>query len=77
MAYRIQIVEDERIVALDLKIALQSLGFDVVASCASGEEAISRAGELKPDLILMDIHLEGSMPGTEAALIIRQTLDIR
>ncbi|KJV33913.1 hypothetical protein VI06_01265 [Aquitalea magnusonii] len=76
MAYRIQIVEDERIVALDLKMALQSLGFDVVASCASGEEAIARAGELKPDLILMDIHLEGSMPGTEAALIIRQTLDI-
>jgi diguanylate cyclase (GGDEF)-like protein/PAS domain S-box-containing protein len=76
MANRIQIVEDERIVALDLKIALQSLGFDVVASCASGEEAITAAGKLKPDLILMDIHLEGGMSGTEAALIIRQTLDI-
>ncbi|WP_161968922.1 hypothetical protein [Aquitalea magnusonii] len=34
MAHRIQIVEDERIVALDLKIALQSLGFEVVANCA-------------------------------------------
>lgn len=76
MAHRIQIVEDERIVALDLKIALQSLGFEVVANCASGEEAIRSAGELRPDLILMDIHLEGGMSGTEAALHIRQQLDI-
>ena len=76
MAYRIQIVEDERIVALDLKIALQSLGFEVVASCASGEDAIVTAEKVRPDLILMDIHLEGSMSGTEAALQIRQQLDI-
>ena len=76
MGYRIQIVEDERIVALDLKIALQSLGFDVVACCASGEEAIVVAGETRPDLILMDIHLEDGISGTEAALIIRRELGI-
>jgi len=76
MAYRIQIVEDERIVALDLKMALHSLGFQVVASCASGVEAIETARRILPDLILMDIHLEGEMPGTEAAATIRSELDI-
>ncbi|SCK15922.1 EAL domain-containing protein [Vogesella sp. LIG4] len=76
MSHRIQIVEDERIVALDLKECIRSLGFEVVDISASGERAIARARELRPDLTLMDIHLDGEMSGTEAAAVLRQELDI-
>jgi len=76
MSHRIQIVEDERIVALDLKECIRSLGFEVVDISASGERAIARARELRPELTLMDIHLEGQMTGTEAAAILRSELDI-
>ncbi|MFT3733706.1 MAG: EAL domain-containing protein [Rhodocyclaceae bacterium] len=67
MGARIMVVEDERIVALDLKGGLESLGYDVVGLAARGDEAIEQAGNLRPDLILMDINLEGPMDGTEAA----------
>ncbi|MEQ6289555.1 EAL domain-containing protein [Vogesella sp. GCM10023246] len=76
MSHRIQIVEDERIVALDLKECIRSLGFEVIDISSSGEKAISRARELRPDLTLMDIHLDGPMSGTEAAAVLRQELDI-
>lgn len=73
---RVLITEDEKITALDLKFALEDLGFDVVESVSSGEESIAAARELKPDLILMDIHLNTEMLGTEAAAIISSELDI-
>jgi DNA-binding NarL/FixJ family response regulator len=64
---RILLVEDERLVAMSLKSQLSSLGYQVVGHAASGQEAIDRADELRPDLVLMDIHLEGDMDGVEAA----------
>ena len=73
---RILIVEDERIVARSLREQLTSLGYEVVDSVPSGEEAIQRAEELLPDLVLMDIHLEGDIDGVEAAAIIRKQLRI-
>jgi len=76
MSPRIQIVEDERIVALDLKASLKKLGFDPIAIAASGEMALTQAREHKPDLVLMDIHLEGEMRGTTAAQILRDELGI-
>ncbi|MEC5386612.1 EAL domain-containing protein [Uliginosibacterium sp. H3] len=72
MGARIMVVEDERIVALDLKGGLESLGYDVVGISARGADAVERAGSLRPDLILMDINLEGPMDGTEAARLIRE-----
>ncbi len=72
VAPRIQIVEDERIVALDLKETIESFGFDVIGTTARGVDAIAMAALHRPDLILMDINLEGDMDGTEAALRIRQ-----
>ena len=56
---RILIVEDERIVAAGLRTQLQTLGYEVAALATSGEEAVRQAGELRPDLVLMDIHLDG------------------
>ena len=64
---QILIVEDEAIVAMDLKLHLQGLGYGVAATASSGEEAITLATRLKPDLVLMDISLGAGMDGIEAA----------
>lgn len=64
---RILIVEDENIVAKDIHNTLQSLGYIVTATVATGEEAIQKAGETRPDLVLMDIMLKGYQDGVEAA----------
>jgi len=67
----LMLVEDERIVAFDLKRQLQGFGYRVSAVVASGEQAIDQVDAEKPDLVLMDIHLEGHMDGIEAAILIR------
>ncbi|MCK4314863.1 MAG: PAS domain S-box protein [Anaerolineae bacterium] len=72
----ILVVEDESIVALDLKNGLRSLGYSVPALASSGEEAIQEAAETRPDLVLMDIQLRGDMDGIEAAGEIRARFDI-
>lgn len=64
---RIMVVEDERIVALGLARQLADLGYDVVATAYSGEEALEKLRETHPDLVLMDIVLAGKMDGIEAA----------
>ncbi|MBI4986369.1 MAG: response regulator [Rhodocyclales bacterium] len=61
------LVEDERVVALDIKNQLRNYGYEVDAVVASGEQAVSRMSYVSPDLVLMDIHLEGAMDGIEAA----------
>ncbi|KAB2923640.1 MAG: EAL domain-containing protein [Dechloromonas sp.] len=67
----LMLVEDERIVAFDLKRQLQGFGYQVGAVVASGEQAIDRIAEEMPDLVLMDIHLEGRLDGIQAAAEIR------
>ncbi|MGE3313449.1 MAG: sigma-54-dependent transcriptional regulator [Limisphaerales bacterium] len=64
---RILIVEDEAIVREDLRDMLVSLGYDIADTAMSGPEAIRRALESRPDLVLMDIRLRGPMDGIEAA----------
>jgi len=73
---RILVVEDERIVAKDMQTMLQRLGYDVPATAASGQEAIIKAAEIQPDLVLMDIVIKGTMDGIEAANQMRSHLDI-
>jgi PAS domain S-box-containing protein len=73
---KILITEDETIVALDIKKKLVKLGYNVTDIVSTGEEAIAKAGETNPDLILMDISLEGDMDGIEAAKRIRSRYDI-
>lgn len=70
---RILVVEDETIVALDIKQRLESMNYTVVDTVVSGEQAIQKAELLKPDLVLMDIKLKGKMDGIQAAEIIRKT----
>src|ERR1043165_3870675 len=73
---RILVVEDERIVAMDLAASLQELGYDVVGMATRGEDAVQRAAELEPELILMDVRLAGSLDGIQAAEIIHRTRDV-
>ena len=73
---RILIVEDQNIIALDLKNRLTSLGYTVPAMLAYGEEAVARAEELRPDLVLMDIVLKGEMDGVQAAEQIQKRRDL-
>jgi diguanylate cyclase (GGDEF)-like protein/PAS domain S-box-containing protein len=72
----ILVVEDESIVALDIQDRLESLGYEVPITVASGEKAVEQAGALRPDLVLMDIQLQGRMDGVEAADQIRQRFGI-
>jgi len=73
---RILITEDEQIVAEDLKMTLETMGYTVVGIASSGERAIELADGEKPDLILMDIMLAGKMDGIAAAHTIRSRHDI-
>nr|QNO57921.1 protein-glutamate methylesterase/protein-glutamine glutaminase [Methanosarcinales archaeon ANME-1 ERB7] len=72
----IMIVEDEVLFAKDLKDLLESWGYTVPALVSTGEEAIEKAGEMKPDLVLMDIVLKGGMDGIESADLIRTRFKI-
>lgn len=67
---RIVICEDERIVALDIKTFLNRNGYQVLAIYASAEELLAAVESVRPDLVLMDIHLQGHMDGIEAAAIL-------
>lgn len=64
---KILVVEDDRIIADDIQITLNNLGYAVSSVVSSGLEAIKKAEEDNPDLVLMDIILEGEMDGIEAA----------
>jgi len=75
-AVNVMVVEDESIVAEDIKRSLLNMGYTVSAVVSSGEDAIKKAGELKPDMILMDIVLRGEMNGIEAAGRIRSDFKI-
>src|ERR1041384_4480884 len=68
---RLLVVEDECIVAFDLTVALEELGYTVVATAASSEEALRAAVEQCPDLVLMDINLAGRTDGIEAGCALR------
>ena len=63
---RVLIVEDEFIVSMDLRRALEGMGFIVPAEVSSGEGAVDAASRLFPDVVLMDIRLPGQMDGFEA-----------
>jgi two-component system sensor histidine kinase/response regulator len=73
---RIMVVEDERILALDLAETLDELGYTVAGMATRGEEAIELARRLHPQLILMDVRLAGEIDGITAAETIRDEHDV-
>jgi len=70
MKPRILVVEDESIIAMDLRVTLSRLGYEVSSVVNNALSAIQKAEQDKPDIILMDIMLGGSLDGIEAAKII-------
>ncbi|MFP3975499.1 MAG: response regulator [Dehalococcoidia bacterium] len=73
---KILITEDESITAEDMRRSLHDMGYSVVGVVDSGEEAIEKAEEYEPDLVLMDISLAGEMDGIEAAEQIHSRFNI-
>ena len=73
---RILVVEDETIVARDIQLQLQEMGYAVAGHTARGEDAVALSGQLRPDLVLMDIQLAGVMDGVSAAQAIRDQFGI-
>lgn len=72
----ILIVEDENIVALDMKMRLESLGYRVIGVMDSGAAALESLGSAVPDLILMDIKLRGGADGIETARAARERVEV-
>ncbi len=73
---KILVVEDQNIVALNIRNKLKNLGYTVPATAATGEEAIRKAELTNADLVLMDIMLKGDMDGISAAQEIKSHLGI-
>ncbi len=73
---RILIVEDEGIVAEEIRIRLKNQGYAVPGIASSGREAIKAVTEMRPDLVLMDIKLKGDMDGIDTTTEIRASFDI-
>jgi two-component system, cell cycle sensor histidine kinase and response regulator CckA len=69
---RILIVEDELIVATDLQSRLVALGYLAVGTAVNADQALAMSDRLRPDLVLMDIHLEGDHDGISTASQIRR-----
>lgn len=67
------IVEDEAITAMEISNVVESSGYEVLSVVHSGEEAVKKAITLQPDLILMDIILQGKMDGVDAARKIKNS----
>jgi PAS domain S-box-containing protein len=73
---KILICEDELLLAEDMALTLNNLGYDVVEKVSTGEEAVKGAEKSQPDLILMDIKIRGKIDGIEAAVMIRSRMDV-
>jgi PAS domain S-box-containing protein len=73
---KIIIVEDEWIIANDIKVNIEKLGYHVPVILSSGEEAIEKAKSDNPDMFIMDISLQGNLDGIEAAKLISSRFDI-
>ena len=75
-ATRVLIVEDEFVTGTDIQSAIAEMGYEAPCIVDNGPEAILKAGDLRPDVVLMDIILKGNMNGIQAAEEIRERFDI-
>jgi CheY-like chemotaxis protein len=73
---RALIVDDESLFAMSLAVDMQALGFDTCDLVANGQDAFLQAMEDPPDIVLMDVNLEGGREGIEAARWLREVCDI-
>ena len=76
MVENILIVEDEFIVAFDIKLMVESMNYNVIDTVSSGEDALKIIETTKIDLILMDVVLDGEMNGIDTAIQLRNNSNI-
>ena len=75
-ATQVMIVEDESVIALDIKQSLNRLGYSVCGMAASGDSALRKIATNRPDVILMDIHLKGEMTGIDVSERVKSDFQI-
>jgi response regulator of citrate/malate metabolism len=73
---KVLVVEDDRFISAIFSLFLNDLGFEIIGRCKTGDEAMAMAMEYEPDIVLMDIHLEGDVDGIEAAETIQRECDV-
>ena len=73
---RILVVDDDATLVMEFEEFLPTIGYEVVGTVDCAKDAVEQAGELLPDLVLMDIRLPGKMDGIQAASIIKSELNI-
>lgn len=73
---KILIVEDDRFISAVYSLFLKNLDFEIVGSCKNGNEAIHACEEKRPDIVLMDIHIEGDLDGIQTAERIKLECEI-
>lgn len=73
---KVFIVEDDRFITAIFTMFLRDLGHEFVGRTSSGKEAIEKCKELKPDVVLMDIHLEGDLDGIQTAEMLKRELEV-
>src|SRR3954464_1158463 len=74
--YKVLIVEDELIIAEDIKDILEHASYEVIGMAASGKEAIQLVSEVMPDILLIDISIKGNMDGIQLANTIREQFNL-
>jgi DNA-binding NarL/FixJ family response regulator len=75
--YKVLIVEDERVVAKDLKQTLESMGYDVIGMAATRDETIAICEQHLPDIVLMDIRIKGDVDGIDTATELHKLYRLR
>lgn len=73
---KIVLVEDDWIIAKEISYSLQDLGFDVAQTFDTGEEALSKIKEISPDIVLLDIHLAGTLTGIDVGKKLKEEHNI-
>jgi len=73
---KVLVVEDDKFISAIFTMFLRDLGHELIGKCAEGKDAVDLAHRLRPDVVLMDIHLEGDMDGIQTAEQLRRELDI-
>ncbi len=73
---KVFIVEDDRFITAIFTMFLRDLGHEFVGRTSSGKEAIEMCKELKPDVVLMDIHLEGDLDGIQTAEMLKREIEV-
>ncbi|MFO8001206.1 MAG: response regulator [Marinilabilia sp.] len=73
---KVLIVEDDRFISAIFTLFLKDLGFEIIGRCKSGQEAVEECRLQNPDIVLMDIHLEGDVDGIEAADVIQRECEV-